>query len=116
MIEIIFKITAGFLFAWLIRDIVKAFCRVREGPSEESEDNNEEHVPLSAVDDVCNLRRELKMIEDLISDTEAGVKLRVSDIAKEYQFEVGSGEDFLKYLYSERERIRQEITDIFRTF
>lgn len=56
------------------------------------------------------------MIEDLISDTEAGVKLRVSDIAKEYQFEVGSGEDFLKYLYSERERIRQEITDIFRTF
>ena len=116
VVKILFRITAGFLFAWIIRDAVKAFCGVREGPSEKSSDNDEGYVPYEAVDSVCDLRRQLSMIEDLISDTESSVKLRISDAAKEYHLEVGNGEDFLKYLHSERDRLRQEITDIFHSF
>lgn len=124
MIKIIFRIIAIFTFAYVIADGIKSFCKSREGPSEENSDSNEDLIPYDVLDDIVSLRKQLQNIEDLISDLESfrddpyqqKVKVNFADASGKYGFQATGSEELLKYLYSERDNLRRQITVKIRTF
>lgn len=120
--KIIFRIIVGILAAYIMFDMVRSFCKSREGPSEENEDNDEDLVSYELVDDISALRERSKNIEDLISMVEisdediSGVKVSFEDASGRHHFSAEANEELLRYLYTERHRIKKEITRKMRTF
>lgn len=120
MIKIIFQITVIFLVLWVAIDTIS---RLRKPRDQSSESNYEDDISYELVDDIVALRERSKQIENLISDleagideTESGITMRFQDASGDYHFPVSANEQLLKYLYSERAKIRKDIARKMRTF
>lgn len=97
-------------------------------PSEENISEKEESKEIifsyELIDSIARERDRAKGIEDIISwaecyrmgEVERMFRVSWTDAAGENQFETFISEDFINYLYSERDRIRTSLSSKIRTF
>lgn len=83
-----------------------------------------ETLPYELIDDIASERERVKAVEDLISvleaydghpDEDEELKVFFSDPSGEYKFTVEKSQELLKYLYTERRRIKSDLSDKLRT-
>lgn len=118
----IFIFIALILFLFLFQDIPKRLCALHKGHPEKSEDTSEDGVPYEVIDAIASLREEVKNVEDLISvleaaeqNDESGISVNFTDASGNSKFKACANEELLRYLYSERLRIRKQLSKIIST-